>query len=177
MNDIVSQRVRDDILAGLRADALAAEPLNALVVWTELGRGLAGMLDRKGGSESLLRETIEKWCTEQQAEEVDLAALIPRIAAERRLTREHLAAILQSLQARIEMLIADSAEQGVNDGGRTLWMAAVKGWFPAGLSILSDFPTLRGAPPARTLGALRAWSRRYFPQSTEDAKDLGIRAV
>ncbi len=177
MTTAISNAVRDSILQQLAADPLARLPLNGLVVWTELGRGLAGMLDRKGGSDALLRQTIEAWCTAERALEVDLTTLLPQMDPAQRLSREHLAALLASIQGAIEEHVAAVEEKGVNDGGRAPWMCAVKGWFPAGLAIFASLDSLRTASEQQRLGALRAWSRRYFPADMSGPKDLGVRAV
>ncbi|MSR75472.1 MAG: hypothetical protein EXS14_08395 [Planctomycetes bacterium] len=73
--------------------------------------------------------------------------------------------------------VAAVQEENVDDGGRAPWMCAVKGWFPAELAIFASLDSLRTASEAERLGALRSWSRRYFPAETVGPKGLGVRAV
>src|SRR5512138_3452991 len=47
---------------GLQATEKTREPMNALILWTELGRGLAGKLERQGADRGLLQRLVVGYC-------------------------------------------------------------------------------------------------------------------
>jgi len=154
------------------------EPLNALVVWTELGRGLAGTLEQVGGDQGLLRKLIAGWCQEQGArEDVNLADWMYRLEGPERLGKEEAAAALRKIQAELEeALPALAAEaQASDEARRALYLAVVRGWFPVGLDLVRSMPRGRTAERAEQLGALSAWCQRYLPVEGGDPAGLGVR--
>ncbi len=172
-----SRAVHQALASALAADDRTAEPMNALVIWTELGKGLCGTLDRKGAEIELLGRVVDRWCRERGASEVDLTGWAYRVDPARRLSSADLAGALQRIQAEVERVVAPVAETTEDDGGRAAFLAVVEGWFPAGLDILRSFPAARGAPPADVLGALRAWCARFLPRGEAGPAELGVRLV
>lgn len=169
------ETIRDAITNNLAADEATREPMNALIVWTELGKGLCGTLDRKGADLGLLGRIIEQWCAERGAVDVDLAGWAYRVDPEKRLSQDALASALQRLQTSVERALTPVADAAGEDGGRTAFLIAVKGWFPAGLAVFRALPAAAGATEAQLLGALRAWCHRYFPKDPAGPADLGVR--
>ena len=62
-----AQAVFQAIHDALAAEPRSREPMNALVLWTELGKGLAGTLERVGAGRGLLREVIDRHCAQKAA--------------------------------------------------------------------------------------------------------------
>jgi hypothetical protein len=173
--------VRRAILEGMARDQRTAEPMNAMVIWTELARGLCGTLDRKGAEIERLGGVVDRWCRDRGAMEVDLDRWAYRVEPERRLDAAALGAALQRIQLDIERTVQPvvdaSGGEGEGDGGRAAFMAVVDGWFPAGLAILRSFPAASRAPAGQVLGALRAWCARFLPRSEAGPAELGVRVV
>ncbi len=176
--DDAAAAIRDAILGALDADPATREPLNALVVWTELGKGLAGTLDRKGADLGLIDRVIAQHARARGAADVDLAAWLPHVAADRRLTPDAVATSLRRVQTAIERAaqpLAQGSEGGGGpDGGRAVFLAVVKGWFPAGVSILRALPGRADADESHLVAALAAWCARYLPKDPSGARDLGV---
>jgi hypothetical protein len=171
-----SDAVRAAILAALDADPKTREPLNALVAWTEMGRALQGTLDRKGGDAGLLRRVIARWCAQgAEGRTADLGRWAYRLEPGRRLTTVELAAAIRRVQEACDAILADLARATGDDGGRAVFLALAKGWFPAGLDVVARLGAARGASPAEVVAALGAWCERFLPSDGETGKDLGVR--
>jgi hypothetical protein len=178
MNDRESAArvVSEAILHALEADPKTREPLNAFIVWTEIGKGFAGLLERKGASVGLLRSLIEGWCTSRGApEEVDLARWAYALEPDRRMSVVEIGEALCRAQFQIERALVASGHVEGADSVRDAFLTTVRGWFPLGIRLLRSFPIGRGADERELCGALRAWCRRYLQKDTEGAKDLGVR--
>jgi hypothetical protein len=168
--------VYEAIASSLDRSPRTRDPTNALVVWTELGRGLAGLLDRKGADPGLLGRIVDRWCVDRGAETVDLNRWIARSADADRLTVGEIAEALRRIQFRVEQSLVAAGHDGeAPDAIREAFLVTVRGWFPVGLSILRGCPAARQATEAQVMGALRAWCRRYLPEDPSAAKDLGVR--
>jgi hypothetical protein len=166
------------IHAALAADERTREPMNALAVWTELGRGLAGTLEKKGASPGLLREVIDAHCGARSGgPNVDLAAWAYTVAAAERLTRPEIAAamrrVLRAIEDRLPELSA--AAETSTEKERDLYIAIVRGWFPVGLDIVRALPRGERATSEERLAALGAWCAKYLPSDASAPRDLGIR--
>lgn len=172
-----ARAVRDAILDALLVDEKTREPLNALVIWTELGRGLAGKLERQGADAGLLRRLIAAHCTERSGgAPVDLDAWAYRVEPARRLSADELGRALARVQRGIGERLAAMWADG--DGGahtREDFLAAVRGWFPAGLAIVRSLPAAAGHGDAEIHAALGAWCGRYLPDDTAGPEELGVR--
>lgn len=163
------------ITSALDADPRTADPLGGLVVWTELGKALAGALERKGADVGLLGRIIDDWSRATFAPSVDLDGWLYRVPPERRLGRADLARALARVQAAVEAVVAPLAEEVGEDGGRAVFLAVIKGWFAVGLALFAALPAARGASEAEVRGALAAWCRRYLPKDPSGPEDLGVR--
>jgi hypothetical protein len=163
----------------LAADAKTREPLNALAVWTELGKGLSGTLQGKGANPGQLHDVITEWCrgkTGGGAAEVDLSQWAYRLEPEARLNKQELSAAVRRVMAALETRLPELAAAAENDGDkeRELFMAVVRGWFPVGLDIVRALPRGEGADEAERLRALAAWCNRFLPRDTATGIDLGV---
>lgn len=174
-----SERVRDGITMALSGQPRAREPMNALVVWTELGKGLCGTLDQKGADAGLIGRIIDEWCGERGAAEVDLSRWLYRVEPSARLHPDELAATLARIEEAIERVLATTPEfaKEEDDGGRDAFLAVVKGWFPVGPQILRTFPAAQTGGESELRGALRAWCARYFPRDSAGPRELGVRVT
>jgi hypothetical protein len=166
------------IHAALAADPKTRDPMNALAVWTELGKGLSGTLDKKGAPPGLLADVIAEHCKARSGDAaVDLARWAYRVPETERLTQQEAAAalrrVLQAIESRLPELSA-AAETDV-EKERDLFMAVVRGWFPVGLDIVRSLPGATNADEATRVAALHAWCERYLPKDTSEARDLGVR--
>ena len=170
--------VFEAIHQALLATEKTREPMNALVVWTELGRGLAGKLDRQGADVGLLGRLTEEYCKQHGRESgVDLARWAYQVEPELRLTREETGAAIARVQREIEQrLLAEWGDGGGEERQREYFLATVRGWFPVGLDILRSFPASRGASDADVHAALAAWCTRYLPKDTSGPSELGVRS-
>ncbi len=170
--------VFEAIHAALEQDEKTREPMNALVIWTELGKGLAGKLERQGADVGLLARLIDGYCHERAAgaQAIDLGAWAYRVAPERRLSHEEAARAI----TRVQRAIGDrlGALRGDGDGGahtREDFLATVRGWFPAGLDVFRSLPAARDRDDAEVHAALAAWCDRYLPKDTSGPEELGVR--
>jgi hypothetical protein len=159
----------------LACDERAREPMNALVIWTELGKGLAGTLVRKGASPSLLVEVISGYCKGTGAAPVDLARWAYRVPHDRRLSREEIGTAIRRVLARVEERLPSLAATPDAEGERAAFLAIVRGWFPVGLDVVAALPGAAGANRRELAAALCAWCERYLP--TETATGLGVGVV
>jgi len=162
----------------LAEDPKTRDPMNALAVWTELGKGLSGTLDKKGAPPGLLADVIAEHCkTRSGGATVDLAKWAYRVPESERLTRPELAAALRRVFAAIETKMPELAAAAETDveKERDLFMAIVRGWFPVGLDIVRSLPGAATADEATRVAALHAWCERYLPKDTSSSKDLGVR--
>ncbi|MCC6554900.1 MAG: hypothetical protein IT372_18155 [Polyangiaceae bacterium] len=166
------------IHTALAADERTREPMNALAIWTEIGRSLSGTLEQKGASPGLLREVIADHCRERGAAPgVDLGRWAYRLAPEDRLSSKELGAAIRRVMRGIEEALPELVAEAetATDKHRELFMAVVRGWFPVGLDIVRALPAGAAASEAERLGALGAWCERYLPGETAEARDLGVR--
>ncbi len=158
--------VRRTITEALAADAKTSEPVNALVVWTELGRALSGTLAEVGAGRGLVRKLIAAWCEEQQAaRDVELSRWIYRLEKQARLGAVETGRAVHLVETRLaEALpeLARAAEQGP-EGRQALFRAVVKGWFPVGVQLFRSLPAARTAAAGEVFGALWAWCLKYLP--------------
>lgn len=168
------------IHAALAASDKTKEPMNALVVWTELGKGLSGTLERKGASPGLLLDIITEYCVERGAQEgVDLSRWAYYVPPERRLSATEIGAAMRRVTRELEERLPELAAEAesATEKERDLFLALVRGWFPVGLDILRAMPGGESAEDADRLGALAGFCRRYLPADTSGPRDLGVRAV
>ena len=169
--------VTEAIWTALQSDPATADPMNALLLWTELGKGLAGTLERKGADLGLLRRTVLAHCG-PAPEATVLARWFYRVEPERRLARETVAASLARIEQAIEKASAPLAHQSTGgEGQRNLFMAIVAGWFPVGPSILRCLPEGARATEQQVLAALGGWCSKYLPEDPSGARDLGVRVT
>lgn len=172
-----ARAVHEAILAALALDERTAEPMNALVIWTELGKGLAGKLDRQGADVGLLGRLIASYCaTKAGGTGVDLGAWAYRVEPSRRLSRDELGRAL----TRVERQVGDrlGALWADGDGGahtREDFLATVRGWFPVGLEIVRSLPAASGRGDAEIHAVLAAWCERFLPKDTSGPEELGVR--
>lgn len=169
----------ETIHRALAADEKTREPMNALVLWTELGRGLAGTLERVGADRGLLREVIAGYCRERgvSPEEVELSRWVYRLEGKERLGKVEAAMALRRVEAELETALPEMTTEAANadEGRKRLFLALVRGWFPVGLDIIRSMPAGRGAGDEAVLGALTAWCARYLPESSGGPAELGVR--
>ncbi len=152
------------------------EPMNALIVWTELGKGLAGTLIEKGAEPDLLIQTIENWCKDKQAVlEVDLSKWAYSVPKENRLSQKELAEILDQMTTDLEKELSEWLVQAqTSEEDRLgLFIEVVRGWFPVGLDIVQTSKQFTSKEDQ--LGVMLAWCKKYFPKNTSGSKDLGVR--
>lgn len=173
-----ARAVNEAIRAALDEGDKTREPMNALVVWTELGRGLSGKLERQGADAGLLARLITHHCgaRNEGAPPIDLAGWAYRVPVEQRLTREDAARAISRLERAIGDRLAERWADG--DGGahvREDFLAVVRAWFPIGLEIFRALPAARDATDAEIAAALAAWCDRYLPKDTSGPEDLGVR--
>ena len=152
------------------------DPVNALVVWTEIGRALAGTLERQGASPGLLRRIVVDYARGEAAgREIALDRWIYRLPAEARLDKQELAQLMSDAAAALAAVTPAAFERSGEPGVRELFLEAVHGWFPLGLEIIRSLPAGTGADRAGLVGALGAWCARYLPDDPAGPRDLGIR--
>ena len=168
------------IHAALADDPKTREPMNALTVWTELGRGLAGTLEKKGASPGLLREIIAEYCHHRANDATaDLNRWAYLIPPEERLTQKEVALAMRRVMSALEARMPELAAQAetATDKERELYMAVVRGWFPVGLDIVRALPRGAASDEGERLAALGAWCERFLPAETAAARDLGVRVA
>ena len=152
--------VCEAILRALGTDPRTAEPMNALVAWTEVGRGLCATLEARGAGGGLVLQIVDRWCDEGSAAAVDFRALRYPLPEEGRLRPAEIGEAV----ARVALEIREHLEPATDgDGERAAFLTVLRGWLPAGLAILGNFPAGQGASPEALLGALRSWCRRWLP--------------
>lgn len=152
------------------------EPMNALVVWTELGRGLAGTLGRKGADEGLLGRLIATWCEEEGAPpSLKLEEWLTAIPVEQRLSPRALTAALQAAETAIVDRVGPLIVAEGSDGPRAAFTAVVRGWFTVGVELVRALPRARRSSRPEQLGVLAAWCARYLPRDASGPADLGVR--
>ncbi len=169
--DATAATVHRTLVKCLAANPKTREPMNALVAWTELGKGLAGTLEDVGGERGLLRKIICAYGLERGAE-VDLSRWAYRLERELRLDPSETAAILRRAEGDLSRALrahVDRAERSP-DARRALFIAVVKGWFPVGLDIMRALPAGSTASDEALLGALAAWCERHLPSGEEGAE-------
>lgn len=172
-----ARAVHEAILAALAADLRTQEPMNALIVWTELGKGLAGKLDRQGADIGLLGRLCAARCAERSdGVTVNLLEWAYRVAPSNRLSHE---ALSQAL-SRVERAIGDRLSElwADGDGGahmREDFLATARGWFPVGVEIMKAMPAAVGRTDAEVHAALGAWCDRFLPKDESGPEELGVR--
>ena len=171
-DDGCSRAVAEALAQVLAKGVSLRDPMNALVVWTELGKGLAGTLDRKGADVGLLGRIIDNWCASKGDPVRELASWVYRPATP--LDEAALALVLGSAQTTIESIVAAQAG-GDEDGGKQAFLAAVRGWFPVGLHLMRRICVGRGEDAAASVPMLRAWCERYLPKDSSGPTELGVR--
>ncbi|MBI3201905.1 MAG: hypothetical protein HYZ29_10210 [Myxococcales bacterium] len=163
--------VRRAILSTLAADPKADDPVNALIVWTELGRALSGTLDDVAAGAGYIKKLTSAWFETQGAEAgVDLRRFIYRVDEERRLQPAEIKRLAASVEAAIEQglpELAHAAHEGAG-GRQALFLAVVKGWFPVGLELFQALPAGQTSSEAEVLGAFWAWCLKYLPDDRPD---------
>lgn len=162
---------------GLQATEKTREPMNALILWTELGKGLAGKLERQGADRGLLQRLVVSYCKKPAGgDDVDPRAWAYRVEPETRMNPEEAGQALGRIQRDIENhLLADSGETGGDEKQREYFLATVRGWFPIAFDILRAMPALRHADGDRIRAALAGWCQRYLPRDESGPKELGVR--
>lgn len=169
----MSRQVLRDMFA---AHDKTRDPVNALVVWTEIGRALAGTLERRGASPGLLRRVILDYTRrEAGGRDVTLDRWIYRLAPEARLDKQELAQLMSDAAAALAAVTPAAFERSGEPGVRELFLEAVHGWFPLGLEIVRCLPAGTEADRAGLVAALGAWCARYLPDDPAGPRDLGIR--
>lgn len=173
-----AQAVFQAIHGALAADARSREPMNALVLWTELGKGLAGTLERVGAGKGLLREVVDRHCAEKgAAKDCELSGWAYQVEAKQRLGPVAAGVALRRIQEAIENAVPELVAEGTmgDEGRKKLFLTIVRGWFPVGLDIFRALPAGRTAGEAELYGALEAWCLRFFPVDSAAGADLGVR--
>lgn len=172
-----AKAVYDAIHAALAASEKSREPMNALVLWTELGKGLAGKLEQQGADIGLLGRLIARDCSGPGAETpASLERWAYRVDPALRLSREEMGRAMTRVQRAIGDRLADVWGDG--DGAahaREDFLAAVRGWFAVGLDIFRCLPAAKGRSDAEIEAALSAWCDRYLPKDTSGPEELGVR--
>ncbi len=170
-HDATLEAVRRTILECLAADPKTDDPVNALVVWTELGRALSGTLDEVGAGRGYIKKLSSAWFEERRATpDVKLDKWIYRLDEQRRLGPDEIKrASLRVDEALAQALPELARASSESPGGRqALFLAVVKGWFPVGLELFRALPAGQTAQEADVLGALWAWCLRYLPDDSPD---------
>ena len=168
------------IVEGLSEDEKTRDPMNALVVWTELGRGLSGTLDKKGAEPGKLRGIVAAWCRTREVDgEQNLGRWTYRVPAEKRLDAKDIGAAMRRVMRRLEEAMPELTTAAENDGekSRELFFAVVRGWFPVGVVLFEGLPSARQATKEARLAALGAWCERYLPKDDSSPRELGVRMV
>jgi len=167
------------IVDALVDDDKTRDPMNALVVWTELGRGLSGTLDKKGAEPGKLRAMITAWCrTSERDGKERLERWTYKLPIEQRLDAKEVGAAMRRVMQRLEQAMPDltAAAEADGDKSRELFLVVVRGWFAAG-QFLFDRLAGRSSSREQTLGALGAWCERYLPKDDSTPRELGVRVV
>ncbi|HLK93198.1 MAG TPA: hypothetical protein VKZ18_25110 [Polyangia bacterium] len=169
----LSRQVLRDMFA---AHDKTRDPVNALVVWTEIGRALSGTLEKRGASPGLLRRIIVDYARREAAgREFALERWIYRVPPEERLDKEELAQLTSDAATALAAVTPAAFERSGEADLRALFLEAVHGWFPLGLELVRALPAGAGADRSALVGALGAWCARYLPDDPAGPRDLGIR--
>jgi hypothetical protein len=163
LGDATATAVRKTLLRCLAEEPKTREPMNALVAWTELGRGLSGTLEDVSGDRGLLRKLIYEYGHDHAAT-IDLSRWLYRLEGKERLDAEEIASALRRIEDALEDVLAAHLEKAElsPDARRALFVAVVKGWFPVGLDIMHALPAGSLASDEALLGALTAWCERHL---------------
>ena len=170
--------VFESIHEALRATDKTREPMNALVIWTELGKGLAGKLERQGADPALLKRLCVGYCRDGDGggAPIDLVTWAYRVEPELRLDeREVSAALSRAVRAIEQRLLGERGDTGQEERQQEYFMATVRGWFPVGLDIMRSLPTFQRSSEAELHAALGAWCSRYLPDDPSGPAELGVR--
>lgn len=177
--DATLQTVRRTILQCFAADPKTDDPVNALVVWTELGRALSGTLDEIGAGRGYIKKLSSAWFEERRAAPgVKLDRWIYPLDVQRRLAPDEIKrASLRVDEALAQALpeLARASSEGPS-GRQALFLAVVKGWFPVGLELFRALPAGQTANDAEVLGAFWAWCLRYLPDDSPDGPGALLRS-
>lgn len=165
------------IHGAIAASEKTREPMNALVLWTELGKGLSGKLEQQGADVGLLGRLIARDCAHPGAEPpIPLDRWAYRVDPAMRLSREEIARAFTRVRRAIGDGLADIWGDG--DGAahaREDFLATVRGWFAVGLDVFRCLPAAEGRTEAEIEAALSAWCDRYLPKDTSGPEELGVR--
>ncbi len=163
----------------LAEDRKTLDPMNALVVWTELGKGLAGMVERVGGDAGTFRGIVVAWFREHGAAAgVDLAGWAYQVAPEQRLTAFEVAKALRRTEDALERALpalAARVEVEEGEGKRLAFLAVARAWLPVGRDIVGSLPAAKDKGEPERLGAMMAWVERYLPKGPPAADVLGVK--
>jgi hypothetical protein len=173
----ISREVNAAIRRVLDGNPKMGVPMNALLVWTELGKGLCGTLERKGADVGLLGRLIAGWCSAERAADVPLAGWLWRLEPDERLTQREVGDTLRTLEREVVTCVRPILDEAGDDGPRRAFITVVRGWFPVGVAILGATPRGRSATREELLGALAAWCDRFLPRDPAGPSELGVRVV
>lgn len=158
--------VRRAILSTLASDPKTDDPVNALIVWTELGRALSGTLDDVAAGAGYIKKLSSAWFEAEGAvANVDLRRFIYRVDEGLRLQPAEIKRLTLRVEAALEGALpelAHAAHEGAS-GRQALFLAVVKGWFPVGLELFRALPAGQSSSDAEVLGAFWAWCLKYLP--------------
>jgi hypothetical protein len=169
----LSRQVLRDMFA---AHDKTRDPVNALVVWTEIGRALSGTLEQRGASPGLLRRMILDYARQEAAgREIALERWVYRVPPEVRLDDKELAQLMSDAAAALAAVTPAAFERSGEPDLRELFLEAVHGWFPLGLELIRALPAGAEADRSALVAALGAWCARYLPEDPAGPRDLGIR--
>lgn len=177
MSQELARAIYAAVHEAMAAEPRTREPMNALAVWTEIGRALAGTLERVGAERGMLCAAIGDWCRAQGAAPADLGRWAYRLEPGERLSRQDLARVLARVPEAVERALPQmaAAAEASGEERRRLFLAVVRGWFPVGLDIVRALPAAGRASEAERLGALAAWCARFLPQDAAGPAELGVR--
>lgn len=158
--------VRRAILSTLASDPKTDDPVNALIVWTELGRALSGTLDDVAAGAGYIKKLASAWFEAEGAVAgVDLRRFIYRVDEGLRLQPAEIKRLTLRVEEALEQALpelAHAAHEGAS-GRQALFLAVVKGWFPVGLELFRALPAGQSSSDAEVLGAFWAWCLKYLP--------------
>lgn len=169
-----THRVLTDII---RAHPKTQDPVNALVVWTEIGKALAGTIERQGAPLGLLRRIIaDHGRGRVDVAAIDLSRWIYRVPAAKRMSQQELAVLMGEISSALATASAGAFEtDGGNPDLKSLFLEVVKGWYPVGVEIVQRLPAAANAPASEIVGILTAWCEKYLPLDPTGPADLGVR--
>ena len=176
----MASRAFQAIHEALAADEKTREPMNALAVWTELGRGLSGTLDQKGAEPGKLRSIVASYCREHGASmDIELHRWAYHLEPSQRLTPDEMGRAMRRVTRALEDHLPDQTAAAGADTSldRDLFMIIIRGWFPVGLDIVRALPAAQEATESARLSALATWCARYLPKDDSAPRELGVRVV